>query len=216
MIRLVTLAGLLAAGMTLGTAVPASATATSPTWAGYVVSGGNIRAVSAEWTVPAGACDGSRAQAAFWVGIDDSATIEQVGTTLDCDSSGAHATAWYQMYPRAAVRLATISAGDDVYASVSYLGSDLYVVTFVDLSQGWTRVVRSVASAANATAEVIAEASDGPLADFGTVTFRQSRVNGRPLAAYEPDPWLMWSGSLVMASASSLHTDRFSVMWWYR
>src|SRR5438270_3710030 len=109
-----------------------SAPTTSTNWAGYAVnsSAGSVSAVSGSWTVPT-VTGTSNAWSSAWVGIDgyNSSTVEQTGTEQDTSASGAHYSAWYEMYPNAPVTLnMAIHPGDVMSASVTY-SNGLFTLT---------------------------------------------------------------------------------------
>jgi hypothetical protein len=72
-------------------------------WSGYVVTGadGSFNQVSAEWGVPGVICSGGDQYESSWVGLDgyNGSTVEQIGTSSDCDGTTAVYSAWYEMYP---------------------------------------------------------------------------------------------------------------------
>jgi hypothetical protein len=159
------------------------ASTTSSNWAGFAVTGsaGSVTFVNGSWIQPAiVSCPLSKATySSFWVGIDgySSSTVEQTGTDSDCHSGKAQYYAWYEFYPAASVliKTVTISAGDTIYASVSF-ASSTFTVFLKDVTTGKSfSTTGSVTSAQRTSAEWIAEApSSGrilPLANFGTVHF---------------------------------------------
>jgi hypothetical protein len=102
-------------------------TGLSTNWAGYAAHAGGVTysAVSAAWREPAAKCSKpSRTYSAMWVGIggysQTSQALEQIGTEVDCKSSGrAAASAWYELVPAPSHPISMkIHAGDVVAASV--------------------------------------------------------------------------------------------------
>jgi len=176
-------------------------TTQSSNWSGYAVatSPGAVTDVKGSWTEPAlQSPSAANTYSSFWVGIDgyNSSTVEQIGTCLYTNASGqAVYYAWYEMYPQEAMVSITTTTtnrkthqttttdpvypGDTMNASVQYTGSNTFLMTITDDSQGWTFAISqavSIPPAAQSSAEWIAEApssSSGvlPLADFGTVSF---------------------------------------------
>jgi len=196
---------------------------TSTNWSGYAVTGGRYTSVSSSWTQPAANCSGT-AYSSFWVGLDGdtSNTVEQTGTDADCSGSTPQYYAWYEMYPKFPVNLkGTVRPGDHLSASVTTTGTGSFTLTITDSTQGWTNTTNArLKSAKLASAEVIAEApsSSGgvlPLANFGTVGFSGSTVNGKVLTSSTPglDPITMQSGSTVKAQPSGISNGSFSVAW---
>jgi hypothetical protein len=198
-------------------------TVTSTNWAGYAATGSTYTKVSTSYIQPAVNCSGrSGTYAAFWVGLDgySSSTVEQTGTMAYCYGSTAEYVGWYEMYPQGSNDYTnTVRAGDSIYESVTFSGSSTYTLVLQDKTRGWTKTtVVSASGDARSSAEVIAEApySGGvlPLADFGTVTFNGSLVNGSNLSAFNPTAINMVSSSgAAEATTSAFSGDNFSITW---
>jgi hypothetical protein len=188
-------AALAAAVAALALGVSASgawgATAISSNWSGYTVTGTTYSNVDGSWTQPAASCSSSGAAtsaSAFWVGLggetDNSNALEQIGTDEDCMAGRARYTAWYELVPKASVRIALkLSAGDRLAASVAVKGTSVRV-SLANLTTGkaFTKTLR-MASPDVSSAEWIAEAPSAvtpggtfvlPLADFGSVRFTKA------------------------------------------
>jgi hypothetical protein len=201
----------------LAIARPAAGTvSTSYTnWAGYAVGGGPFQSVSAYWTVPAGHCGSGESQAAFWVGLDMT-TVEQTGVALDCSNGARSYSGWYQMYPSAPVGLRNrVKAGDHMMGSVSYRNGGRFTLRLADITEHWTRTVTAISHRSpRATAEVISEASYGPLANFGTVHFFDARVNGHLISAGRPERIDMVTSGRERAATGGLRPgSNFGVTW---
>ena len=179
-----------------GTGGNVNAVAASPNWAGYAVSSarsGAFRSVSASWVQPATRCKGvaGHRYAAFWVGLDgfnqgDNA-VEQTGADSDCTGTKSTYYGWYEMFPAFPVFFRTpIRAGDHMSASVTFSGTETYVLVLRDSTRHWVkRIVKKQANLARSSAEVIAEAPTSaatnsvlPLANFGAMRWTGSKVNG--------------------------------------
>jgi hypothetical protein len=197
---------------------------TSSNWSGYAVTGGRYTSVTSTWVQPAVTCNGTTAYSSFWVGIDGdtSGTVEQTGTEADCNGSTPVYSAWYEMYPKFPVNYSNpVVPGDRFTGTVTTDGNGNFTLTLTNNTRGWTQsVAKRLKSAKLASAEVIAEApsSSGgvlPLANFGTVNFSGSTVNGATLTSSTPglDPITMQSGSTVKAQPSSMSNGSFSVTW---
>jgi hypothetical protein len=173
-------------------------TAKSINWAGYAVLGrrGAFRTVSAAWTEPTVNCQGVRVRrlASFWVGLDgaNSNSVEQLGTDADCRGTRPVYFAWWEMFPLPSVNLPNkVRPGDHMSASVTFGGAGKYVLFIRDSTRRWSRTLVKVhGGLARNSAEVIAEAPAldiggnlviQNLADFGSVRWTGSRVNGTPL-----------------------------------
>jgi hypothetical protein len=198
--------------------------ATSSNWSGYAVHAGTYNSVSASWIEPTGHCNGSGAQySSFWVGLDGYSTnsVEQTGTDTDCRSGRPTYYGWYEMFPAASKRLAhTVKPGDHLSASVTFNGGGKFTLKLTDSTQHWTATEhKSLASAKRGSAEIIIEAPSSqsgelPLADFGTVKFTASKVNGKSIGSLRPTKITMVIGGKHLDSVSALSSGtNFSGKW---
>ncbi|HEX6451981.1 MAG TPA: G1 family glutamic endopeptidase [Trebonia sp.] len=170
------------------------ADATSTNWSGYAATGGTYSSVSATWVQPAVKCSSGNQYSSFWVGLDgyNSNSVEQTGTDSDCSGSTPQYYGWYEMYPHPSYSFgSSVSPGDTISASVTFSGTNSYKLTLADETKGWsTSTTKKLNNAARSSAEVIIEApySGGilPLADFGTVNFSNSLVDGSAIGNYSP------------------------------
>ena len=184
----------------------------SPNWSGYEATGTTFSSVSGSWTVPPATCTpGVTSYSAAWVGIDGYSTsdntVEQDGTDSDCTGSGARYYAWYEMYGDVAVNGGfakplpdTVSAGDQMSASVSAVGSE-WTLTIRDASgaQPWSETETIPWSGPQeASAEWIVERPDvcdnsdncvpSSLTNFGTVNFTDATANAAPISSFANQP----------------------------
>jgi Peptidase A4 family len=170
-------------------AVPSAGSAVSSNWSGYAITGTTFKSVSGSWTQPAANCSSAtttETASAFWIGLggdsESSNALEQTGTEADCTASGAtHYWAWYELLPKASVRVALkVSAGDRIAASVKVTGSTV-TLALKDVTTGksFTKSL-TMPFPDTSSAEWIAEAPAAltpggeeilPLTDFGTVRF---------------------------------------------
>ncbi len=194
---------------------------TSSNWAGYSATGGTFTNVSANWVQPAGSCTSQTSYSAFWIGIDGdgSNSVEQTGSEVDCSGGVPQYYAWYEMYPAAPVNFSNVVRPGDHFTSTVSASGGTFTLVLTDSTQGWTQTVTKKSNRAKeASAEIIAEAPSSssvlPLANFGTVDFTGSTVNGQPIGSFNPDQITMASGSTTKAVTSALSggTD-FSVTW---
>lgn len=151
----------------------------SNNWSGYADTGKNFSKVSGSWTEPTASCGlNVESLAAFWVGIDgyNSSTVEQDGTMVECYLGTMYQYTWWETYPGNSVQTvgSTVHAGDHITASVNRSGSS-YALRVTDSTHPANSfsTTRTVAGAANSSAEWIAEAPSGslgvyPLTNFGT------------------------------------------------
>ena len=204
--------------------------ATSANWSGYAASGGSgsFHSVSASWTEPTGHCGSGNGYSSFWVGLDgfSSSSVEQTGSEVDCIGGSPRYYAWWEMYPGPSHNFSSrVRPGDHFSASVTYKGGGSFALKITDSTRGWSHTLnKSLSSAKRSSAEVIVEApcctgSGGilPLADFGTVKFANSHVNGSALGNSNPTKIIMQSGGSQKDSVSSLSGDtNFSATWLHR
>jgi len=174
-----------------------NASASSTNWSGYALDGGTYSSVSASWVEPKGTCTSATRYSSFWVGLDgySSNSVEQDGTDTDCSGGKPVYYGWYEMYPNPSYYFGnTVAAGDHMSASVTYTATNTYQLVLTDSTQGWSATTtQTLSGAPRSSAEVIIEApcctnSGGilPLADFGTVNFTSSVVDGSAIGTQNP------------------------------
>ncbi len=151
-------------------------------WAGYAVTGpaGSVTDVKGSWIVPTADCSSTpNSYSSFWLGIDgySSSTVEQTGTSSDCNGNSPSYYAWYEFYPKFGYKIPMqVSPGNVISAEVKYTGKGQFTVSIANLntSQSFSKSAK-VSQAQMSSAEWIAEApwSGGvlPLANFGTAYF---------------------------------------------
>ena len=106
--------------------------ALSGNWAGYAVSAKKhqVTDVQANWIVPQAHCSSGNQYSSNWVGIDgyNSLTVEQEGTSANCNGGVPQYYAWYEMYPAAPVKInnVPVHAGDSIHAETKYIGNNRY------------------------------------------------------------------------------------------
>jgi hypothetical protein len=198
---------------------------TSTNWAGFATSGGPFTTVSAQWIEPAVTCSQSSTYSVFWVGLDgfNSSTVEQTGTAAFCQGGNPDYFAWYEVYPKEPIieiPNKPVLPGDAISASATAVSSTSFKLDISDSTQNWTFTTTQTQSGAQlSSAEVIAEApSSGsvlPLADFGTVHFTSSMVDGQSIGSLSPTKIVMVTSSgTVKAKPSALsHGTAFKVTW---
>jgi hypothetical protein len=177
---------------------PLRTTVDSTNWSGYAVKGANgaYKSVSATWTEPKATCTSSQSlYASFWVGLDgyNSNSVEQTGTDSDCNGTTPSYYGWYEMYPAYPVNFSNpVAPGDKFSASVTFSGTDTYTLVLTNITASWTKtIVKNQSGLDRSSAEVITEAPSSnsgvlPLADFGTVKYSSSTVNGTSLGTQSP------------------------------
>jgi hypothetical protein len=198
-----------------------NATTTSDNWSGYAANGGTYTSVTTTFTQPKVTCSSGDQYSSFWVGLDgySSDSVEQTGTEADCAGKTAEYSAWYEMYPADPVTYSsTVKAGDTLVETVTYEGSNKYELYLDDSTEGWSHTTTKTGSYDRSSAEVIAEApyDNGvlPLADFGTVDFTSSTVNGSSLSSSDPTGINMATSSGTLeATTNALSGGAFSITW---
>jgi hypothetical protein len=172
----------------------------STNWSGYAANGGTYTSVSASWVEPTGHCSSGNQFSSFWVGLDgfSSSTVEQTGSEVDCSGSTPRYYSWYEMYPAFPVNFSnTVRPGDHFTGSVTFSGTSTFTLKLADTTQGWSHTINAtLAGAARSSAEVIVEAPSStrgvlPLANFGTVSFTSSDVNGSAIGNFNPTEIIM-------------------------
>ncbi|MBO0805898.1 MAG: hypothetical protein J2P25_22860, partial [Nocardiopsaceae bacterium] len=200
--------------------------ATSTNWSGYAATGSTYKSVSASWVQPKATCKSGSQYAAFWVGLDGdgSNSVEQDGTDSDCSGGSPKYYGWYEMYPSASHTFGkTVKPGDTISASVTFEGSGSFKLVLSDKTAGWSSsTTKSLSSAKRSSAEVIIEAPASgltgsvlPLADFGTVHFSNSKVNGAAIGNTSPTQIDMVnsSGAKKDTVSSLSGGESFSATW---
>jgi Peptidase A4 family len=211
---LVTVGALVAAGspapVQIREAPAASASMSSPNWAGYAAHrpGMQFTDVRGAWVQPSVSCPNGGTFSSFWIGLDGYASnyVEQVGTSADCTSTNQPAHyAWYELYPAPRVRIAmVIRPGDHIEAAVDTVSAST-TLTLRNLSTGRTfSTVRSGPTGPLTSAEWIAEAPSAcsgtscnvlPLANFGFVPFSTCSADASGTSGTITSP--TWSADVI-------------------
>lgn len=165
----------------------------SANWAGYVATAPSTSytSVTASWTQPKVTCGTTDAgsASAFWVGLggyaSESESLEQVGTSSDCDSKTGTPTyyAWYELLPDppTTIKSLKVAPGDRITTSVNILDGNTVLVQVKNRTRktSFTKKL-AMANPDSTSAEWIAEApsacngnrcSTVSLANFGSVQF---------------------------------------------
>jgi hypothetical protein len=176
----------------------------SSNWAGYVVTGDSTSytSVTATWRQPKVTCTAADAgsSSAFWVGLGGyyttSQTLEQIGTSSDCDPKTGLPTyyAWYELVPDDSVNIArfTVSPGDLITTSVNVLpdGSSVMLQVKNRSTHKTFTTTKPFPSADLSSAEWVAEAPSAcdqyrcrqlSLANFGSVQFTKVAALGNKI-----------------------------------
>jgi hypothetical protein len=169
---------------------------------GYSAIDGTFTKASAQWTEPTATCDGGNQATGFWVGLSGTGTIAQTGTAANCDGTTPVYYSWWEMYPASGVTISdTTKPGDQMTASVTYEGNNVFRLALVDSTEGWRTIeyeTQAASGGAPLSANYIIEANtdtgvgSGNTTDFGSVTFTDCRVDGAALGSAT-----LWTGNLV-------------------
>src|SRR2546430_13757620 len=168
---------------------------TSSNWAGYSAFNGRYTTVSASWKQPTASCTSQTTYSSFWVGLDgyNSSTVEQTGTSADCNGGSARYYAWYEMYPKFPVNLSiAVRPGDSMSGSVTTDGAGHFTLHIHNGTTGGDFVTTQTSKKARlSSAAAIAEAPSGsggvlPLTNFGTASFSAVTVNGQAIGSFNP------------------------------
>ncbi len=164
-------------------------------WSGYVVrSSRSFSCIQGSWTQPTVTCPTSGvASLAIWVGLDGEsgpslATLEQIGTAVDCRDGRADLFAWFEILPRDRFERQLkleIRSGDRISASIAVVGRAYHMVV-ENLTTGIAEdTTERSPGARRLTAEWVVEAPTvdcpnncrvAPLPSFGTVSFSAARA----------------------------------------
>jgi Peptidase A4 family len=197
----------------------------SSNWSGYAVIGSTFTTATANWTQNAIDCtsnDGSTDMSP-WVGIDgyNTSTVEQTGSSGDCNGATPDYYAWYEMYPRnVQIINKTVEPGDHFTATVTHTTGTDYTLKLEDITQGWTNSVTKSISAKDASAEAVMEMAANHLTKWtGTDPFTDFTVDGQPIGSYTGSPYTIEQmeiedGSTVCDTTSALSgNENFTETW---
>jgi hypothetical protein len=201
----------------------------SDNWSGYAVTGSTFTTATASWTQNAGTCTSGDGETDMspWVGLDgfSSSTVEQTGTSVDCDGASADYYAWYEMYPANVIIInKTVKAGDQFTGTVTHTSGTSYTLVLKDTTQGWTNsVTKTIKNAKDSSAEAVMEMAASSLTKFGTDPFTGFTVDGKAVGSYTSSPYTIEqmeitstgsSGGTLCDSTSALtNSENFTTTW---
>lgn len=195
----------------------------STNWSGYAVTGGTFTTATASWTQNAVTCTSGDGETDMspWVGIDgfNSSTVEQTGSSGDCDGSSVDYYAWYEMYPANVIIInKTVKAGDKFTGTVTHTTGTKYTLVLKDLTQGWTNSVTKSLSADDNSAEAVMEMAADHLTKFGTDPFTGFTVDGQPVGSYTGSGYTIeqmeiQNGVLCDSTSALASSENFSTTW---
>lgn len=217
-----------------GPRLPGVRNGSSTNWSGYAVqtsltapANGAVTEVHGHWYVPTVTSTASVAYSAAWVGIDgySSRTVEQLGTSQDWSNGAARYYAWWEMYPKRPYLISgiTVDPGDEMSATVSYLGNGRFSLAMDDVTDGTSfSTIQKQMKAKRSSAEWVLESQGtrSVLPNFGTASFFDCRatLNGvsGPISAwaYDPISLVNLSGeTLAYPSALTSGGTAFTMTW---
>ena len=197
----------------------------STNWSGYAVTGSTFSTATASWTQDAINCTSGDGETDMspWVGIDgySSSTVEQTGTSGDCDGSSPDYYAWYEMYPSNFVTInKTVEPGDQFTGTVTHTSGTSYTLVLKDLTQGWTNSVTKSLKAKDNSAEAVMEMAANHLTKWtGTDPFTGFTVDGQAIGSFTGSPYTIEQmeikvGSTLCDSTSGLSgSENFTTTW---
>ena len=167
----------------------------STDWAGYSVASDFtnpqpvVIGITSSWIVPTVIVSQRNAYSAVWIGIGgqlNDNTLIQAGTEQDSTYNNATYSAWYELLPNDSVTITNIdiSPGDKITASINLTDSisNVWSIEMVDLTNSQSFHENVFYNSSRLSGEWIVEETSvnvrrGTLANFGKVTFMDSRVN---------------------------------------
>ena len=197
----------------------------SGNWSGYAVTGSTFTTATATWVQPKASCTSSDGETDMspWVGLDgySSSTVEQTGTSADCDGSSVDYYAWYEMYPANYVTINhTVAAGDSFTGTVTHTSGTSYKLTLTDNTEDWTYSVTKKLSADDSSAEAVLEMAADNLTKFTTDPFTSFTVDGESIGSYTSSTYTIEqmeidisSGSICDSTSALTDAENFTVTW---
>jgi hypothetical protein len=158
----------------------------SQVWAGYQADQQTFQRVTATWTVPTVTCSGldparGDAESYLWAALGSGSVSERVGVREFCTGTLPAYATYLEMNDLYEIQGITPAPGDTVSASVSYAAGK-YRFALMDSTQHKSFSLRypcgafGAGACSRSTAEVGAGiwfSHQAPLADYGSVAFRQ-------------------------------------------
>jgi hypothetical protein len=161
---------------------------TSSDWSGYVVASDlsrpqpQVTRIDASWIVPTVNVSRGNSYSAAWIGVGGQfdGTLIQAGTEQDSVNGLRTYYAWYELLPRGAVTIDSLSVapGDRITASISLLdpNTNKWSIEIHDVTNGQSFQKNPLYDSSMLSAEWIVERPTvnnrlESLADFGEITF---------------------------------------------
>jgi len=188
-------------------------------WSGYVDTGSQFSAASAQWIVPVVQPSSSTLYSSTWVGVDGATdtSLIQTGTTQESGGGSAAYFAWYEILPSAATEIFSVSPGDQMEASVQEVSAGTWTIAITDSTSGQSFSNQFAYSAPQSSAEWIEEAptvnnEQSDLAYFGSAQFTDVSDTASAPGSVTSAPVDMVDSNLdVIASPGALSNNSFTV-----
>jgi len=158
-----------------------------------------------------------------WVGLDgySSSTVEQTGTSADCDGSSVDYYARCEMYPANYVTIDhTVVAGDSFTGTVTNTAGTTYKLTLMDNTQDWTYTTSKKFLADDSSAEAVLEMAADNLTKFTTDPFTSFTVDGESIDSYTSSTYTIEqmeidasSGTVCDSTSGLTGEENFTVTW---
>ena len=195
---------------------PAVVTATATTnWSGYGLDAKNVTAIHAVWIVPTAAASPATGYASTWVGIGGQTTDDliQAGTEQDIEDGVPTYYAWVETLPDDTLgvspRRLPVRPGDLFAVTITNSGGDNWSIMLENRTTNQHLSLAVTYPSCKCSAEWIeevpdlADVSNAPLANFGTVTFTEATatIGGvvQPAATLHPEPLELHQHGKVVA-----------------
>lgn len=201
---------------------PISPLRSATNWAGYVAASDlqapqpNVTGVVGSWTVPTILPSSNDTFSAIWIGIGgqfSDQTLIQCGTEQDSVQGQPTYTAWYELLPRSAVTIFSISVspGDQIQASIQLVDDsfDQWSINMTDITSDGSFQRTFVYVSSQTSADWIIERPDingvlSALSSFGNVTFSDCQATiSSTFGGISSFPYI----EIVMYSSTTPETD---------
>jgi hypothetical protein len=196
----------------------------STNWSGYAVTGSTFTTATVSWTQDPITCTsgGGQTDMSPWVGIDgySSSTVEQTGSSGDCNGTKPDYDGWYEMYPKNVVVInKPVQPNDQFTATVTHTSGTNYQLKLKDITEGWTNTVTKSLKAKDNSAEAVMEMAAPHLSQFGTDPFTGFTVDGQPIGSYTSSPYtieqmeIKVKGTLCDSTSGLSDSENFTTTW---
>jgi hypothetical protein len=202
----------------------------SPNFTGYEASGGSYTSVSASWVEPTVECLEDSTFITISVSINGypgsspqpNPIAEDLGTEANCATGTPVYSDYYSLEQAYSMNTYgdTVEPGDNLSASITYIGSSEYTYVLQDGTQGWTEDhTYSNPGAPTGNAEIGLREWPGDFmgpVNFGAVGFGNATINGTGLSAIGARSYIEGgNGNPDQTSISTVKAANGSFMMFY-